>query len=118
MWAFALCFAEDGDESRADVEVVPPDWNTATATTAAERVLRESADRVAEESAWTADVARFERKRARERNLAARQNCVTVEQHPPTLDPAASLARREAAVEASLGVIPTDILKFLPLQPE
>ena len=112
MRAFALCYAQPGDESRPDVDVVPLDWNTRTQTSAYERVLRESADRVADERARAADVARLERKQARERNLAARQNCVTVEQHAPTLGADADLAQKEAAVANAIALLPDDILNF------
>ena len=53
-----------------------------------------------------------ERKQARERNLAARQNCVTVEQHAPTLGADADLAQKEAAVANAIALLPDDILNF------
>ena len=102
--------------------MVPLDWNTRTQTSAYERVLRESAGRVADERARAAETARLERELALERRLVAAQNCVTVVEHPPTLvnrgDAADLEAQRRAAVEASRGCIPPDFLKFLPLQPE
>ena len=119
MRPFALCFAVDGDESRSDVVVVPSDWNTRTQTTAYERVLRESAGRVADEREQAADAARFEREQARERRLVAEQNRVTFVPHAPTLvdngDAEALRAQQKAAVEASRSGIPPDFLKFLPL---
>ena len=73
----------------------------------------------ADERAWAADVARFEREQARERRLVAAKNRVTVVEHPPTLvnrgDAADLDAQQKAAVEASRGALPPDFLKFLPL---
>ena len=112
MEPYAICYAQPGDELRDDVQVVPSDWTTQTQTSAYERVLRESAGRVADERARAADVARIERKQARERNLAARQNCVTVEQHAPTLGADADLAQKEAAVANAIALLPDDILNF------
>ena len=70
---------------------------------------------IADEHARAADAARFERKRARERRLVARQNCMPVVPHAATLAPAALEAQREAAVEASRGGLPQDFLDLLPL---
>ena len=92
MGAFALCKATEGDKSRADVTVVPRDWMPpGGGVSRIETILRESTGRVADERAWAIDMARFEREQARERDLAAAQNCVTVVPHAPTLDPAADL---------------------------
>ena len=112
MRSFALCYAQPGDELRDDVVVVPSDWNTRTATTAAERVLRESAGRVADERARAADDAHFEREQARKRRLAAAKNRVTVVGHAATLGADADLAQKEAAVANAIALLPDDVLNF------
>ena len=81
-------------------------------TSAYERVLRESAGRVADEREQAADVARFERDQARERDLVAAQNRVTAVQHPPTLGANANLGQEEAAVANAIASLPEDILNF------
>ena len=112
MRPFALCFAVDGDESRSDVVVVPSDWNTRTQTTAYERVLRESAGRVADERAQAADAAHFEREQARKQRLVAEQMRVTLVTHAPTIGADADLAQKEAAVANAIASLPDDILNF------
>lgn len=77
--------------------------------------IHESADRVADESAQAAEIARARSEQARERRLVATQNRVTVVPHAARLAPAALEAQREAAVEASRGALPRDFLEFLPL---
>ena len=115
----ALCYAQPGDELRDDVEVVPPDLNAPTATTLAERILRESAGRVADERERAAALARLKAEEERQRRLVAAQNRVKFVPHAPTLfdngDAEALGAQQKAAVEASRSGIPPDFLKFLPL---
>ena len=84
-------------------------------TSAYERVLRESAGRVADERERAAALARLKAEEERQRRLVAAQNRVTFVPHAPTLDPAADLgAQQEAAVEASRSALPPDFLVFLP----
>ena len=107
------------DSGRAGQKPVSPAMPTFGWKKATNDPSAATAGRVADERAWAADVARFEREQARERRLVAAKNRVTVVEHPPTLvnrgDAADLDAQQKAAVAASRGALPPDFLKFLPL---
>ena len=100
------------DSGRAGQKPVSPAMPTFGWKKATNDPSAATAGRVADERAWAADVARFEREQARERRLVAAKNRVTVVGHAATLGADADLAQKEAAVANAIALLPDDVLNF------